>query len=194
MLDVARAASTEMRPAIEWRQGDATDLPFDNEVFDIVFCQQVLQFIADPGAALLEMRRVLRPDGRLVMGVLRSLEFNSAYDVLADALEEYVGHEAAEMMRSPFPAWDIIDLRALIQDAGFEEVTITFDIRSLRYPSAEEFLRREAASSPLAGPVGSLSSSVRNSLLNDLEELLKPYTDDRGIILPMETQVAVSHR
>lgn len=194
MLEVAKSTSTEIRPPIEWRQGDATELPFDEEAFDVVFCQQVLQFIPDPGAALREMCRVLAPGGRLVMGVLRSLEVNRAYVVLADALEAHVGDEAAGIMRSPFSAWDASDLRTLIQEAGFQEVTITIDIRSLRYPSVDEFLRREAASSPLAGPFGSVSSSVRSALLSDLEGALKVHTDDHGVVFPIETYVAIARR
>lgn len=194
MLDVARATAKERQLAIEWRQGDATELPFADESFDVGFCQQALQFIPDPGAALREMHRVLAPGGRLVLGVLRSLEFNQAYVVLGDALEAHVGSEAAEMMRSPFPAWGESELRALLQEAGFESVTLTIDIRSLRYPSTEEFLRREAASSPLAGPLGSVSVSVRQALLEDLEEGLTAHTDDHGVVFPIETYVATARR
>lgn len=194
MLDVARATSQEGHPAIEWRQGDATELPFDDEAFDVVFCQQVLQFVPDPRAALREIHRVLAPGGRLVMGVLRSLEFNHPYVVLADALETHVSEEAAKMMRSPFPDWDAAALRALVEEAGFDEVTVTIDVRSLRYPSAEEFLRREAASSPLAGPLGSVSSSVRRALIEELNERLVAHTDDHGVVFPIETFVAVARR
>jgi ubiquinone/menaquinone biosynthesis C-methylase UbiE len=45
---------------------DATDLPFDDAVFDGCRIDRVLQHIADPGAAVLEMSRVLRPGGVLV--------------------------------------------------------------------------------------------------------------------------------
>lgn len=48
MLEVARATD----PTIEWRHGDATAMPFVDGAFDVVFCQQVLQFIPDPGAGL----------------------------------------------------------------------------------------------------------------------------------------------
>lgn len=193
MLAVARSTSADL-PGIEWRQGDATDLPFVEGAFDVVFCQQVLQFVPAPGAALREMYRVLTPDGRLAMGVLRSLAFNHTYAVLADTLAAHVGDDAAQMMRSPFPEWDDSDLRALIQDAGFQDVTITNHISSVRYPSTEEFLRREAASSPLAGPLGSVSSDVRTALLADLGEALEPYTDDHGVVFPIETYVAVARR
>src|SRR5215208_5387475 len=36
MLKVARKVSSDVRPAIEWQQGDATDMPFPDATFDVV--------------------------------------------------------------------------------------------------------------------------------------------------------------
>lgn len=128
------------------------------------------------------------------MGVLRSLEFNHPYVVLADAIEKHVSEEAAGVMRSPFPDWDATALRALIDDACFQTVTILIDIRSLRYPSAEEFLRREAASSPLAGHPDEASSGVRSAVHEDLKTDLREYADDHGVVFPIETFVVIARR
>jgi ubiquinone/menaquinone biosynthesis C-methylase UbiE len=43
--------------------GDVYALGFDDDTFDVVHAHQVLQHLADPVAALVEMRRVCRPDG-----------------------------------------------------------------------------------------------------------------------------------
>lgn len=194
MLEVARGASAGVRPSIEWRLGDATDLAFDDASFDVIFCQQALQFVQDPAKALQEIRRVLLPDGRLAASVWRPIEFNPAYVGVADALERHVDDEAATTMRSPFPAWDTDELRASVRDAGFADVAVTIEVGSMRYPSVEAFLRREAASSPLAGPLGSMPPEVRDGLLADLDDALAAYTDDRGITFPMEAHVAVARR
>jgi demethylmenaquinone methyltransferase / 2-methoxy-6-polyprenyl-1,4-benzoquinol methylase len=47
--------------------GDALRLPFRDEAFDAVTISFGLRNVADPGAALAEMRRVTRPGGRLVV-------------------------------------------------------------------------------------------------------------------------------
>src|SRR6204780_1858194 len=49
-----------------WAAGDALRLPFRDEAFDAVTISFGLRNVADPGAALAEMRRVTRPGGRLV--------------------------------------------------------------------------------------------------------------------------------
>src|SRR5207344_884062 len=49
------------------QEGDALALPVEDESFDVVFSVQVLEFVADTTAALAEMRRALRPGGRVVI-------------------------------------------------------------------------------------------------------------------------------
>ncbi|QDQ26149.1 class I SAM-dependent methyltransferase [Chitinimonas arctica] len=51
---------------LNFRQGDAQQLPFANDSFDVVTCQTVLIHLADPLAALREMHRVVRPGGMVI--------------------------------------------------------------------------------------------------------------------------------
>jgi ubiquinone/menaquinone biosynthesis C-methylase UbiE len=55
----ARAGSSNVR----FECGDVRALPYENATFDVVHAHQVLQHLADPVAALREMRRVCRPGG-----------------------------------------------------------------------------------------------------------------------------------
>ncbi len=47
--------------------GDAHNLPFENNEFEVVLCTEVLEHLEDPRKALEEMRRVLRPGGTLLL-------------------------------------------------------------------------------------------------------------------------------
>ena len=194
MLEVARSVSRDIHPPIDWRRGDAADMPFADETFDVIFCQQGLQFFEDRPAALGEMHRVLAPDGRLLLSVLRSTKHNPGWRPLAEALERYVGPEAGAMMRAPFPSLSTDELRDLFAGAGFRDVHISIGIGPVRYPSAEEFLRLEAVSSPLAAPIGALEDNVREALIRDLSKTLVAYTDDDGIIFPAETYLVAASR
>ena len=69
MLAVARAVA----PSIDWREGNASALPLHHgEQFDIVVCQQGLQFVSDKPAAAAQMRRALAKGGRLAVATWRS--------------------------------------------------------------------------------------------------------------------------
>ena len=122
MLKVARAVATSVRPPIEWRRGSATELPFPDEAFDAVCCEQAIQFFSDPVKALGEMRRVMAPGGRAAVSVCRPIEHSPAYVALASLLERYAGAPSGAMMRSPFCSWDLEGLRRLFRDAGWEDV------------------------------------------------------------------------
>lgn len=63
IIEMARNAC----PAGEFRTGDATDLPYGEEMFDVVTASQVLCFIANMEPAVREMYRVLKPGGRIVI-------------------------------------------------------------------------------------------------------------------------------
>jgi ubiquinone/menaquinone biosynthesis C-methylase UbiE len=71
MLDHTMRAARELSLVnLEPRQGDARDLPYEAESFDAAYLVTVLGEIPDQDAALRELRRVLRPGGRLVVGEL----------------------------------------------------------------------------------------------------------------------------
>lgn len=184
MLAVAEETAAGVRPSIEWRQADAADLPFSDGSFDVVFCQQALQYFPDQVAALAEMRRVLSPDGRMVLSVWRPLDYQPGYVVLADALEDQVGDEAGEMMRSPFPAWEIGDLHEFADKAGFSNRSVSIEVGSVRFPSVEEFIRREVASSPLSEQLE--GAAMRQALVGEVSDELEDYTDDE-VVLPLES-------
>ena len=115
MLRVARLASARSSPVIEFRQANATGLPFSDETFDAVLCEQAIQFFSDPVKALGEMRRVMAPGGRACVSVCRPIRYCPAYVALADLLDRYAGPEAGAIMRSPFSTWTVPEFRRLFR-------------------------------------------------------------------------------
>jgi len=70
MLNWARAKARKEGLTVEFVSADALTLPFSDDYFDLVLSVGLLCFVKEREKALLEMRRVLRPGGRLIVGVL----------------------------------------------------------------------------------------------------------------------------
>lgn len=189
MLATARRVAADTAGTITFRQADAADLPFDDATFDVVVCQEVLQFVEDPTAALSEMQRVAVPGGRIAISVLRPLDRNPVYATFSEALGERAGPAAEAMMASPFAFGDREALRGAATAAGLEDVRILIAVGEERYPSVEAFVQREAASSPLAGPLGELADDDRAAMVAALQDQLAPHRDDGGLCFHNETHL-----
>nr|WP_042178395.1 class I SAM-dependent methyltransferase [Kibdelosporangium sp. MJ126-NF4]CEL13161.1 Methyltransferase type 11 [Kibdelosporangium sp. MJ126-NF4]CTQ98849.1 Methyltransferase type 11 [Kibdelosporangium sp. MJ126-NF4] len=67
MLDIARQRAVSLGRGVTLETGDAEELPFDDGAFDTVVCTLGLCGIPDEVMAINEMRRVLRPGGKLLL-------------------------------------------------------------------------------------------------------------------------------
>jgi ubiquinone/menaquinone biosynthesis C-methylase UbiE len=75
-MDISEDALAEARKRtrgldVELRRGDLLKLPFDERSFDLVTCFEAIEHVVDPDVALDELRRVLRPDGVLLISTPR---------------------------------------------------------------------------------------------------------------------------
>jgi len=70
MLEAARRRAKERGARVALEAADAGSLPFADGTFDVVLAVTVLCFIEDAARVIREMRRVLRPGGRVVVGEL----------------------------------------------------------------------------------------------------------------------------
>ena len=86
VLNKAREICPPSVSPTEWKQGDVTNLPFSENKFDVVPCQQGLQYFPDRPRALNEINRVRVNQGRVVFSVWRPIPIsNFAYFDTTDA-------------------------------------------------------------------------------------------------------------
>ena len=96
MLAVARVAAAGEGLTIEWREGNAEQLPFHDDAFDLVLCQFALMFVADKAAALSEMRRVVNGSGRVLISAWQGLDRHPFYQTLHNVIQQRLGVSALQ--------------------------------------------------------------------------------------------------
>lgn len=195
MLDVARRLPAPSKPAIDWREGSATALPFPDAAFDLLLCQQGLQFFPDRPRALLEFRRLLAPAGRVALSASQGLERQPVYAALNAAIERHLGVPA---MAAPFSLGDAEELRTLLTDAGFRDVRPEPVVRTVRFPSPEQFVRLSVLAAAAAVPaLGTMAAAAREALIEAIHtettEALRPYRDGDALAFPLGVNVATAH-
>jgi ubiquinone/menaquinone biosynthesis C-methylase UbiE len=123
MIEKARSVA----PEVDFRQANAMDLPFPDGSFDIVLCQEMLQFVPDRLAALREVRRVLMPGGRFITSAWRPRSEQPFFEALGRVAERHLG-------KSNDARWSLdgAELGRCLAEAGFADIhleTVSFTDR-----------------------------------------------------------------
>lgn len=93
-VEIAGENARKANLKIEFRQGNASAMPFAGESFDFIYCAAAFKNFSEPLQALDEMHRVLKPGGEAVIADLRK-------DVSVDEIANYVKQSG----RSSIDAW-----------------------------------------------------------------------------------------
>jgi SAM-dependent methyltransferase len=195
MVDVARARAEELGVTnAELRPMEAEWIDLPAASVDAVLCRWGLMLLVDPEAALREMRRVLRPGGRLAVAVWDAPEHNPWIAVAREALVRLGVLPPPPDEPGPFALASSVRLADLIDAAGFDDVEVdtvdvTFDVASL-----DAWWDHLALSSPrLSEAVAGLSPADHYRLRDAVDAAYAPWVGDGGRVrLPGRTLVAAA--
>lgn len=96
-------------PELAFQQGDVNRLPFENKAFDSILAINVLEWVEVPISAIKELHRVLKPNGKLCIGIL-----GPTAGPRQNAFERLSGEK---VMMNTMQPWEFA---ALAKDNGFE--------------------------------------------------------------------------
>jgi len=155
MLDFAAA-----RPGVErvvWRQADAQNLPFGENLFDIVVCQFGAMFFPDRTAAYREARRVLKPGGRFLFSVWDRIAENDFAAVVTDAVAAWLpaGSPLPFLARIPHGYHDVGVIESELRRAGFTRFAAEIVVKQSRAPSPREPAIGYCEGTPMRGEIES---------------------------------------
>lgn len=101
-------AAKEGLSNLKFKKMDAEDLQFENDTFDCIICSEVLEHLLDPQKALNEMRRVVKPSGRIAITTPNPWNWNAVFRKLTGKVKE----QPYEQLISPSK------LNKMIENAG----------------------------------------------------------------------------
>jgi ubiquinone/menaquinone biosynthesis C-methylase UbiE len=97
-VEIARKNAKEAGYKIDFREGNASAMPFKDETFDFTFCQAAFKNFSEPGKAIAEMYRVLKPGGTAVISDMRR-------DASAEDIEREVNGMGLDPLNRFFVKW-----------------------------------------------------------------------------------------
>jgi len=190
MLSVARAVDA----AIDWREGNSAALPLrDGEVFEVIICQQGLQFFPDKPAAVAQMRRAAAPGGRLAVATWRSDDESPFLRELRRIAENHLG-EIADQRHS---FGDAAALGKLLDEAGFVEVRSRIISRIMHFDADTWLLRGNAMAlvgMSIAGKVMDETEKRRivDTIVSESERVRDQYRDGSEIAFELSINLATA--
>jgi SAM-dependent methyltransferase len=191
MVAIAAARSQGL-PGVSARVLDLEDIDEPAASFDVVLCREGLMFATDPAGAARELRRVLRPGGRLALSVWGPRERNPWLALVFDAMSAQLGAPVPPPgVPGPFALEDRTRVAALLRDAGFAGVAVEEVAVPLRAPSFAEWWTRTATiAGPLARRLAAMPADARAGLDARLRRAVAPYETSAGLELPGVALVA----
>jgi len=177
------------QPSIELCSANAQTYPFPPADFDALFSRFGVMFFEDSRAAFANLRRALRPGGRLAFVCWQALAKNPWAELPLRAVMQVLGSTALpELFRpgrpGPFHFADPDHVRAILSGAGFAEIEIERFERPLQVGGAltlEEGLAYCLQMGPAARAMTDAPAELRPALEAAIAGTLAPFVGDRGI-------------
>jgi SAM-dependent methyltransferase len=178
MLAVAEErAKTAGFGNVRFLRADAATATFSDDAFDLAFSRFGVMFFDDPLGAFANVRRALRPDGRLVFVCWRDLSANPWFAVPAAAIRAYVPQQPRPDPEAPGPLAfaDPTRVRGILEGAGFESVEFeAFDAKVSLGPHASA-LEVLSHIGPAASLLDGVEGSARVDALASLDAALREH-------------------
>ncbi len=186
------AHAERLHPGVEFREGDAEQLPFGNGLFDAAVMNFGILHLGRPQLALAETHRVLRTGGRFAFSVWAKPEETVGFGIVLHAVEHHGEPRVALPEGPPFfqysdPEECVRGLRA----AGFEEPTVKKIRQVWRLPAGDGlFTAMKDGTVRTGGLLHAQKPTVLNKIRDAIREALEAYRKGDTVELPMPAWVA----
>jgi SAM-dependent methyltransferase len=196
--DMIAVAAEEAQKAglanVETRTMDARSMDLPSDSFDAVISRMGIMLMPNREQALAEMRRVLKPGGRLAVMVWGTAERN-----LGGLLPDLVARRHAQLPPPPpdAPGRYALGAPGLLQrtlsEAGFRDVSVQSVPAPRRFASASAMMQFFTSGTPaLQEPLAKLDDAGRAAVLAEIEETMRQFETPDGITIPGQVLVGAA--
>jgi ubiquinone/menaquinone biosynthesis C-methylase UbiE len=195
-IAASRAAALGLRNVRAWPL-DLEHIDEPDGSYDVVLCREGLMFAVDPAGSARELRRVLRPGGRVGVAVWGPRERNPWLALVFDAVSAQIGAPVPPPgVPGPFSLDDADRLAGVLVAGGLVDVEVNELSVPLRAGSFDEWWARTTAiAGPLAQRLAAMPEPARQALRARLEEAIVPYVTSAGALeIPGVTLLASARR
>jgi len=188
----AKRAAARGLENVSTKELDLESIDEPDDSYDAVLCREGLMLVPDPARAAAEIRRLLRPGGRLALAVWGPRERNPWLGVIFDSVTEQLGAPVPPPgLPGPFSLEDAGTVESILSEAGFADVSVgEFDV-PYRGKSADEWWTRTVA---LAGPLANMLAALPEPAAAELRERaisrIGAYQNGAGLDIPGVSLVA----
>src|ERR1043166_2279161 len=187
------AIAKKMWPRIEFREGDAQNLPFGNAMFDRVVANFALLHLADPERAMSEAARVLKPAGRFGFTTWAKIEENPFVKLVDDAIQANANLDVDLPPGPPFYLFENEEeFRKAVARNGFDGSSMTFKIQTIEWkvPSAQFIFDAESkAGVRTAGLLARQTPQTLQKIQAALEKSVQRYAKGTGFAIPKSAYI-----
>ncbi len=171
----------------DFRRMDAEALDFPDASFDVVICALGLMYVANPSAALQEMRRVLAPGGRAVV-VIWGARKHCGWAEIFPIVERRISGDVCPMF---FLLGTGDALSQEFTRAGFSSVRASRLTSPLHYASRDDALGAAFLGGPVALAYSRFDDETREGAQAEYLESIAAYRDGEGYLVPGEFVAAM---
>ncbi len=191
VIEVARRITQGAATPMEWHCASALKMAFNDAAFDLCVCLQGLQFFPDRVAGLAEIRRVLKPSGRVAASIWGPLECNIGHDAVVRALESQNVDASAAKRACSFADPD--EIRDVATKAGYTGIELHTEDGVSHFASIQSFLDGMTMGSPSTRhAVALLPENGRAQFMRDVSTMLEPYLAKGELAYPMRTHILLA--
>lgn len=173
---ISKARQQPIPGDVDWRVASALELPFEDESFDAIICQQGLQFLPSPADGLAEMRRVLRPGGTLGATVWAPLHLSPYLAAQAELMVEYAGVDK-RVLAQAFPPEGKTAVEQWLASSTWGTTQIETLVLDVSFPALRHHIPNHLRALPWSGgfftqPVETQAAAV-DAMVSGLEQFIE---------------------